>query len=376
MNDRLTGALRETFERLADDGPPPQGLARSALAGARRRRHVRFGAAAGLALCVALVGGMAVVGDRGAQPAGGPGGSVVVAYSGIRDWAVEDGSRAYNYSLLLDAATGTYRRLPFPSVVPSPDGERVLISTGDNSGDHPSRLGIMDRATNVVRWIEAGQVPRFPGAQGDGVWSPDGGRILFRFSPQAAPAGVVAVDAETLRAEFVAVPGVSTGDVGLGWTPDGTGFALTPSSANEAGTNDVAAEVLFMGLDGHERGTLKVPDDALWGTPAFSPDGRRLALWGPAFRDSPLSVAIVGPNTGAVEARFAVPDAGSFQGWSDDDHLVFRASDARTEAEQVLIVDLSGAVTKRLTPPDGVAADRVYVGSAGGLPDSAADLTF
>jgi len=42
--------------------------------------------------------------------------------------------------------------------------------------------------------------------------------------------------------------------------------------------------------------------------------------------------------------------------------------------DQIQVVDLAGAVTKRLIPP--VFAQQIHLGSAAGLPDSAAALTF
>jgi hypothetical protein len=376
MNDRLTGALRQTFEQLADDGGPPSGLARTALAGARRRRRAQVGASVGLALCAVLAAAAGVTGggDRGAPVAAGSGDSVITAYSGIRDLTVEDGSPAFNYSMLLDQKTGTYRRVPFRTVIPSPDGERVLVGTGDNSAAYPTRVGIMDRANGVVRWLPSGEIDGFPGNADDGRWSPDGRRILFRFSPRVGLAGVVVVDAEKLSAEFAPMPHVSVGDGNLAWTPDSTGFAVTEAVSPDESNAYEARGVQFFGLDGWPRRTLAVPDPDLWATPSFSPGGQ-LALSGPTGDDRPLSVALVDPDTGAVRARFDVDGRGLVIGWVDEGHLLLCTFDGR-DAQHLQVVDLTGKVTKRLVPPDGAAGGQITIGPAAGLPRSADGLTF
>ncbi|MEV4621023.1 hypothetical protein AB0J74_20220 [Asanoa sp. NPDC049573] len=374
MNDRLTGALRQTFEQLADDGGPPSGLARAALAGARRRRRAQVGASVGLALCAVLAAGLAVGGDRGAPVASGPGDSVVVAYSGIRDVEVEDGSPAFNYSMLLDQKTGTYRRVPFRTVIPSPDGERVLVGIGDNSADHPTRLGIMDRATGVVRWMPDGPVAGFPGDANDGAWSPDGRQILFRFLQDTGPSGAVLVDTETLSGKVVQLPYLSVADIGMAWTPDSNGFAVTLADSPTEASAYTARGVQFFGLDGRARRTLAMPDPDLSARPVFSPGGQ-LALSGPFSGGQNLSIVVVDPDTGAVRARIALAEPAIVVGWADEGHLVVDTYGTR-KARQLQVVDLTGAVTRRMAWPDGFIGGEVFIGPAAGLPRSADRLTF
>ncbi|GAA1844980.1 hypothetical protein [Asanoa iriomotensis] len=376
MNDRMTYALRQTFEELASDSPPPPGLARVALRGARRRRRAQFGAGIGLAVCAALAGGLALggAGGGGQQFASRPGGSVIAAYSGIRDPKVEDASPAFLYSLLLDRETGEYQRVPYRSVVPSPDGDQVLVGVGDNGAAHPTRVGVMDRESQKVRWMDTDQQGGFPGNAGDGEWSPDGRRIAFRLAPKTGPITVVVVDAETLRADFLAVPDFRQGDIRIGWTPDSAGFAITTADTKNEGSPYEAGQVQFYDLDGKQRRVFDVPDKALYSAPAFSAEGQ-LALSGPPWDAADLSIALADPETGAVRSRFALDQPGLLLGWVGEDRLLVRTNDGR-DNERIETVDLHGRVISSLTPPEGVFAQQVYVGSADGLPDSAADLTF
>ncbi|MEV4533120.1 hypothetical protein AB0J82_04740 [Asanoa sp. NPDC049518] len=374
MNDRVTGALRETFEEIADDGPPPEGLARTALSCARRSRRHRAGGAVTLALCAALAGGFAVSGvgegdgdGQGSPALGGPVGGVVMAYSGVRDLAIEDGSPAFNYSLLLDRETGTYKRLAYRSVTPSPDGEQVLVAVGDNSGAHPNRYGVMTRATGEVRWF-----PDIPGNAGEGVWSPDGRRVAFRNPSKDGMITAVVADVETLRSEEVPLPDFRSGDVRMRWTPDSNGFAITLVTSQGEGSLEQASKVGYYDFAGRQRHSVPVPDASFTAAPNFSAAGQ-LALSGPVGGVGPLTVAVVDPQSGAVRSRFAMADTGQIVDWVGEDHLLVRTFAGH---EQLQLVTLDGAVLKRFTPPDDVFAQEIRVGPAEGLPASAADLIF
>ncbi|GIF74283.1 hypothetical protein [Asanoa siamensis] len=371
MTDRLAGALRETFERLADDGGPPPELAGAALTKARRSRRARIGAGLALA-CVALAGvALGGAGQRGSQVAAGPGGTAILTYSDIDDPKIDDPGPGDSYSLLLDRETGTYRRIDVRSAVPSPDGDRVLVSDGDDSFGKPARVGVLDRDSGATRWVAAGQVAGFPGTTADGRWTPDGRRILFHLQPKAGPPGVVVVDAETLRAQFLPLPDLAGGE-GPVPTADSTGFAMLLAGE---GATEVPNGIRFYGLDGTLRRTLPLPDGRLWDTPVLSPGGR-LALARPMFEPGPMHVVVVDPETGEVRARVAMSRNGVFVGWADEDHLVLRTSDPRTESDEYWVVDLRGAVTRVIDPLEGIYPQRVYLGPSTGLPESANDLTF
>lgn len=242
MNPYLTGALRNTFEELAETASPPAGLASSVLLTARRQRVARRVAGGGVAtgVCAALVGVVAAVaptsGTTTPPDSTGPVAGttlkphVVTAYSGIRDVTIADSSPRFWHSLLLDPKTGRYERVPYRYVMPSPDGSRVVVGAGDGSTAHPGRVGVMDRASGNVRWIDdlggAGAAgSRYPG---DGRWSPDGQRILFTQLPRPGEPGFALVDPETLKTTFVPLPGLASLDrpPSLEWTPDGNNVAL------------------------------------------------------------------------------------------------------------------------------------------------------
>ncbi|RKR88001.1 WD40 repeat protein [Micromonospora pisi] len=404
MNLHLTGALRNAFEELAETAPPPAGMARTALVTARRQRIVQKVAGGGIAaaVCATLVGVIAAVGpigtaDGGNQVAGGgfkP--LVVTAYSGIRDRSIEDPSPHFQYSLLLDPKTGRYERIPYRYAMPSPDGSRVLVGTGDN-GPNPTRMGVMDRATGDVRWIDdPGEADSFSvlGYSDNGQWSPDGRRILFTHMPRQGEPRFAVVDPETLQTTFVPLPDLTSDHhlgLGLVWTPDSRGIALTLTRLPEnLETGAVVTGVRFYDLTGKVVRTVTTDAGTLT-RPAFSPDGKQMALITPISGLTPVTVTVTDPTTGAVQHTMSLPRASDLIGWADDEHLLVRAfpdEDSPTSGEpagpgaatpeanaRLLVVDLNGRVDHSMRLPND-HAERLFVGPSTGLPVSAAPITF
>ncbi|MFD0783108.1 hypothetical protein ACFQZ8_04090 [Micromonospora azadirachtae] len=381
MATQLENAVREALDRLTDVPPPPD-LAQAAMRTAGRHRIARLAVAGVAVVAVALVAvPLAIVGLTGPgdnlSPAGGQGPPakpfVVTAYGGVNNPG--DQGPADDYSLLLDPDTGEYDKVPYNDVVPSPDGSQVLVHEGDNSQAHPSRRGILDRASGEVRWL-TGNAGYTSGAS----WSPDGRQILITNRPKAGDGGgFLLVDAATLAVRQVEVPDVSTQNAnGLAfvWTPDGKGVALTHSvqvSAREPGR---VTGIVFYDLFGKPTRTLPVNGGSLNEGSGFSPDGSRIALDNPFVNDR---IRIVDATTGAVQYEFSVPTAGTVVGWYDSMHLIVKDYGDRdlTERPNLKVVDLTGKVTRTVQLAEGSdTAQRVCVGSSADLGTTAEKLAF
>ncbi|MEO3743559.1 hypothetical protein [Plantactinospora sp. B5E13] len=391
MNPHVTGAIRNTFEELADSAPPPTGLAQVTLARARRQRITRLGAGGGLAtaLCAALVGLLATVVPTGDGPAeqaaaGAPGrDSVVTAYSGIRDPDVQDPSPNFFYSVVLNRKTGQYDRLPYRFAMPSPDGSQVLVGTGDNAVPHPTRVGILDRAGGQVRWLPTPEIgaANVWGYADSGSWSPDGRQILFTYRPkQDGQAGFLLTDAATLQTRFVPLPDVeaeNTRGLSLAWAPGGVGVVLTTSRNVDESQPGVVTGIRFYDLTGRLVRTLPASVPLADGA-GISPNGSQLALVDPNL-PGPTRVTVVDAATGVQRAVVDLGSPARLVGWTDDTHLLLWVfADSAPGAEQetgLVVVDLTGKVVRTIRP----AADQpqqTFVGPADGLPAEAEQLTF
>ncbi len=360
MNVHVTGPLRNAFDEIADSAPPPAGLAPSALRRARRDRRARMaGSGVIAAICAGIIGVAALAapgGNNAPIEVGNPAERkpvVVAAYSGIRDHQVEDGSPAFNYSLLLNQKTGEYERVAYRFVMPSPDGKRVLVGKGDNSARYPSQVGVMDRATGDVRWIDnvGTGYSNFPGYASDGQWSPDGKRILFGYYPRAGKSGFVLVDSDSLETRVVDLPELANAELTTisspMWLPDSNGFAVTKAHLVE-GQNvpDVVTGIRFYDLTG--RMIREVPANAaLKSQAAYSPDGSLMALSSLNW-DGPREIQLADSDTGAVRQTVKLAELGELVGWADQEHLVVKMDG---DQPRLVVVNLAGEQTSTIDLP-------------------------
>ncbi|MFC7545057.1 hypothetical protein [Plantactinospora sp. GCM10030261] len=381
MTTHLEHAVREALDQLAD-APPPPDLAQAALRTAGRQRTARRASVGVAAVAVALATipltvsaldpqDSLPVGDTGQAAAVRP--FVVTAYSGVGNPA--DPGPADDYSLLLDPATGTYEKVPYNEVVPSPDGSQVLVHEGDNSQAHPSRRGVLDRDTGVVRWM-----PGSAGYTSGASWSPDGRRILVTNQPKDGNgAGFLLVDATTLVVKPVEVPDVvteNTNGLTFVWTPDGTGVALTLTANVSESEPGRVTGIGFYDLSGKVFHTLRVDGGALHDSNGFSPEGDRIAL---DNRFSDEKIQIVDATHGVVQHEFSVPRSNGVLGWYDSAHLIVKdyGDQAAQKRPSLKVVDLTGKVIRTVEFAEGAdSAQRVHVGSSAGLGTAAEKLAF
>ena len=390
MNRGLDSALRATLEAVAD-APPPPGMAEKARRMAHRQRVTRWAlggvAAAVVAALVVVNAGAMVVSRSGGSdsppaapnPIGAPGPTDPTDAPGLTGarYVIEGYSdtahnQANDESFLLNPATGGYDKVPYRTVVPSPDGRQVAVCGGDNSHLVMVRAGVMDRATGKVRWI--GRDVSSPG-----IWSPDGRRILFTEIPKEGPSGFSIVDASTLRTQFVAVPDASSIGAPFVWAPDGNGVALTLShTSGREDRPDTITGIRIYDLSGKRVRDIPESVGQLFNTADFSPDGRRVALSPPAAMTDEKQISIVDTASGTVQKRLSLPAVSSrVVGWYDEDHLIVRLWGAEQGGAALVVVDLDGVVQQTVPLFDpGIGAQSLYVGSADGLSGAAADLAF
>ncbi|MEQ4301664.1 hypothetical protein ABNF97_09775 [Plantactinospora sp. B6F1] len=349
MSTDLDRAVREAFHRLGAV-PPPVGIGPAVVRRVRRENRVRMAVTTGalVALVAAAVPlGLGAAGGNNSQFGGATSCPLVVsAYS------TTDPQDATTRSLLRNA-TGTYIELPYQSVVPSPDGTRVLVQAGQDTSTSPLRSGILDPTDpDAVRWID-----RYTGP---GSWSPDGTEILFTVAPRLGDQGFAIVDAVTLKSAFAKVDlyADNTGAHGFVWADGGNQVARTITQDGGESQADQVTGIRFYDRSGRLARTLPATA-ALTSADAFSPDGTRIALHNP-LPDAPIR--IVATDTGAAQRTIRLSGQNQIIAWIDDEHLVLRHWTDGFEGSEVRAVNLAGQVVQ-VVPlrPDAVTANDITV---------------
>jgi len=149
----------------------------------------------------------------------------------------------------------------------SPDGDQVAFSW-DGAGQDNSHI--------YVKLVGSSEMRRLTSERAVDVapsWSPDGQRIAFlRFQPGAKDGRIHVMPA--VGGSAVRLSDFPT-DGRIAWSPDGRFVAAARMA--EAGANDSTAIYLIPVQGGEPRPVTRAKPPAADRTPAFSPDGRRLA---------------------------------------------------------------------------------------------------
>lgn len=160
----------------------------------------------------------------------------------------------------------------------SPDGERITFTRAEDRGKQESDIWVMNAdgsdQRNLTSSPETGEASP--------VWSPDGQRIAFtRSEDKDSDIWVMNADGSAQR-NLTDSP--ETHEIAPAWSPDGERIAFT--HVPRLKTDDPTLEngdIFVMNADGSGQRNLTggpEPDDLIPDSPAFSPDGKRIAFLG------------------------------------------------------------------------------------------------
>jgi serine/threonine-protein kinase len=221
----------------------------------------------------------------------------------------------------------------------SPDGQRLALEISDG---RQTDIWLYDWTRDALTrlTLESGE-HRVP------VWTPDGGRITFRWNQRPGdPANLYWRRADgSGEAQRLSV-GINLQQPGA-WHPSGKMLVFV-----EAPPNTGLLDLMLLSVDGDEAsgwkpGKPEAFPNALASAPAFSPDGRWIAYMSNA---SGRSEVYVRPFPGAIGEWQISTDGGTFPVWSRArKELLYAGSDNRI---MVVSYDVRG---------DSFAADKPHV---------------
>ncbi|TKV60696.1 hypothetical protein FDO65_03135 [Nakamurella flava] len=279
-----------------------------------------------------------------------PSTAVTTPASGAVPGRAPRGSAPSGSSIPAAPAAGLPRSTPLP--------DDVLVDS--RVVDGVSDLYLVDTRTDAGT---AEPEARLTGGLGGGqypILSPDRATIIYLWhGPDGATVHVMAADGSGDRPLLTEATAATCPNPDRpAWNPvDPTEIALTCRSED-------GSQLHLVGVDGAVRRTLD-PGMTVFEDPTFSPDGRRIAIWGSTDTQAGGGVLAVLPADGSGPAR-PVTRPGEAQDvdpmWTvDGSALVFRRSVPGSEVAQILAVQVAatdGGV------PDGGPVTPVTDGSA------------
>jgi Tol biopolymer transport system component/DNA-binding winged helix-turn-helix (wHTH) protein len=191
---------------------------------------------------------------------------IAVALGVSGRWSRTGGPGAMGSPLVAIPFTALHGAEDYPAF--SPDGNQIAYTwTGDEGSSQGIYVKLIGPATVLRLTAPATGEDSYP------VWSPDGHYVAF-YRKAPGLSGYYVVSA--LGGPERLIAGMEVGEcVGLDWSPDGKRLVVA-----QGGQQAKAAPLLTVDVDTGAVQTLNAPPGGTWGdaSPAFSPDGKKLAF--------------------------------------------------------------------------------------------------
>jgi len=261
------------------------------------RRRVRIATAAIVSVLGVTLAAFALVG----------GGQQAVAEGDLIAFSCKEQGNPW-YAVCLMRSDGSERRILTERVAAtdpawSPDGRQIAL-TWHETGSEFQRfteddISVMDVDGSNVRQVTTQR----PGESSfDPAWSPDGGVLAFLRSGEVASESPMRLG----RLSVASVDGASIRSLGGSalvadpeWSPDGREIAITVPTVRAEVPTVRNADIHVVDVATGRRRALVTTPDVFESSPAWSPDGSRLAFarWRPATQfDGKASIHVVGRN--------------------------------------------------------------------------------
>jgi Tol biopolymer transport system component len=240
---------------------------------------------------------------------------------------------------------------PASSPVWSPDGQRIAFERHD--GWRTTLVYVINADGTGQRDVAFGFNP---------VWSPDDQRIAYHSYtvPGSLPLqiGVVTADGEYVTPEFPGDDPLDEGNNSPAWSPDGQRIAFVHPAPPELRAR-TGSDIWVMNADGSEQANLTESPTVGTDGPAWSPDGQRIAFWRP---DGVWVMNVDGGDQTLVAA------AGRWPAWSPDGRQITFLRDIRRIDPQTRLADIW------VMNPDGSGQARLARGATAHRPADAANI--